>query len=63
MAPSFHSNRSPNESTAYRDGRNKLLEAEIAPRKNIEQVAALRRKLPFDGELTEDFVFEEGPST
>jgi len=60
MAPSFHSNRFPNESTDYRDARNKLLEAEIALRKNIEEVAALRRKLPPGGELPEDYVFEEG---
>jgi predicted dithiol-disulfide oxidoreductase (DUF899 family) len=60
MAPSFHSNRFPNESTAYRDARNKLLEAEMALRKNIEEVAALRRKLPLGGELPEDYVFEEG---
>ena len=61
MSPSFHSNRFPNESTAYRDARNKLLEAEIALRKNIEEVAALRRTLPLGGELPEDYVFEEGP--
>src|SRR6476620_10375945 len=60
MAPSFHSNRFPNESTAYRDARNKLLEAEMALRKNIEEVAALRRKLPLGGELPEAYVFEEG---
>src|SRR6476646_8967712 len=60
MAPSFHSNHFPNESTAYRDARNKLLAAEIALRKNMEEVAALRRKLPLGGELPEDYVFEEG---
>jgi predicted dithiol-disulfide oxidoreductase (DUF899 family) len=60
MSPSFHSNRFPNESTAYRDARNKLLEAEIALRKNIEEVAALRRTLPLGGEIPEDYVFEEG---
>jgi predicted dithiol-disulfide oxidoreductase (DUF899 family) len=60
MAPSFHSNHFPNETTAYRDARNKLLEAEMALRKNIEEVAALRRKLPLGGELPEDYVFEEG---
>lgn len=60
MPASFHSNRFPNESTAYRDARNKLLEAEIALRKNIEEVAVLRRTLPLGGELPEDYVFEEG---
>ncbi len=60
MAPSFHSQHFPNESYAYRNARNQLLEAEIALRKNIEEVAALRRKLPLGGELPEDYVFEEG---
>jgi predicted dithiol-disulfide oxidoreductase (DUF899 family) len=34
----------PNESSAYRAARNELLEAEIALRRNIEAVAAQRRK-------------------
>jgi predicted dithiol-disulfide oxidoreductase (DUF899 family) len=58
--PSYHSQHFPNETPTYRDARNKLLEAEIALRKNIEDVAALRRKLPLGGELPEDYVFEEG---
>jgi predicted dithiol-disulfide oxidoreductase (DUF899 family) len=41
-------------------GRNKLLEAEMALRKNLEDVAALRRKLPLGGQVPEDYVFEEG---
>ena len=60
MAPSIHSQRFPGESASYRDARNHLLEAEIALRKNIEEVAALRRKLPLGGELKEDYVFDEG---
>jgi predicted dithiol-disulfide oxidoreductase (DUF899 family) len=59
MAPS-HSQRFPNENSAYRDARNKLLEAEISLRKSIEAVAALRRELPLGGLLKEDYVFEEG---
>lgn len=57
----IHSVRFPGESAAYREARNKLLEAEMALRKNIEEVAALRRKLPLGGEIPEDYVFEEGP--
>lgn len=60
MPPSLHSQRFPGESSSYRDARNQLLEAEVALRRNIEEVAALRRKLPLGGEVPEDYVFEEG---
>ena len=56
----LHSIRFPGESSSYRDARNQLLEAEVALRRNIEEVAALRRKLPLGGEVPEDYVFEEG---
>jgi predicted dithiol-disulfide oxidoreductase (DUF899 family) len=49
----------PNEGKAYRVARDKLLRAEIALRKKIEAVAALRRKLPAGGSVPEDYVFEE----
>ena len=48
----------PNESKAYRSARNKLLLAELALRNNVEQVAALRRKMPAGGAVPEDYVFE-----
>ena len=48
----------PNESKDYRSARKKLLEAEIKLRKQIEDVAALRRKLPPGGRVPEDYVFE-----
>ena len=53
----------PNESAEYRRARNELLEAEIALRRQIEQVAAQRRRLPPGGEVPEDYVFEgeQGP--
>ena len=53
----------PNESAGYRAARDQLLEAELALRRQIEAVAALRRKLPPGGEVTEDYVFagESGP--
>lgn len=50
--------RFPNEDKKYRAARDKLLEAEIALRKQIEAVAAQRRKLPPGGEVPEDYLFE-----
>lgn len=60
MPASLHSIRFPNETPEYREARDQLLQAEIALRRNIEEVAALRRKLPLGGTLPEDYVFEEG---
>ncbi|MGB9405594.1 MAG: DUF899 family protein [Candidatus Acidiferrales bacterium] len=50
----------PGESDAYRAARNELLKAQVALRKQIEEVAALRRKLPVGGEVGQDYVFEDG---
>ena len=50
--------RFPNEKPKYRAARDKLLKAELALRKQVEQVASLRRKLPPGGEVPEDYVFE-----
>jgi predicted dithiol-disulfide oxidoreductase (DUF899 family) len=60
MAESLHSIRFPGENETYRKARNELLEAEMALRRDIEAVAALRRKLPLGGPVKEDYVFEEG---
>lgn len=49
----------PNESTAYRESREKLLQAEIDLRRQMEAVAAMRRALPKGGVVPEDYVFEE----
>jgi len=48
----------PNESSEYRVARNKLLDAEIGLRRQIEEVAVMRRALPPGGEIAEDYVFE-----
>ncbi len=48
----------PNESSAYREARNALLDAEIALRRQVEAVAAQRRALPPGGTVPEDYVFE-----
>jgi predicted dithiol-disulfide oxidoreductase (DUF899 family) len=56
--------RFPSEDAKYRSARNKLLQAEIDLRKQIEAVAAMRRKLPPGGEVPDDYVFdsEQGPA-
>jgi len=51
--------RFPNEDAAYRTARNRLLDAEIALRRQVESVAAMRRALPPGGKVTQDYVFEE----
>ena len=48
----------PNETKQYRAARDKLLQAEIELRKQMEAVAAQRRKLPPGGEVPEDYVFD-----
>lgn len=55
----LHSVRFPNESGAYRTARNRLLEAELDLRREVERVAALRRKLPVGGMVPTDYAFEE----
>jgi predicted dithiol-disulfide oxidoreductase (DUF899 family) len=62
MASSSHVNRFPGETTSYREARNQLLQAEMNLRKNLEEVASLRRKLPLGGEMPEDYIFDEGAS-
>lgn len=51
--------RFPNETLAYRKARDKLLKAEVNLRRQVEEVAKLRRKLPLGGVIPEDFVFDE----
>lgn len=54
-----HDHRFPGESQEYRKARNELLVKEQELRDRIEEVAALRRKLPPGGVLLEDYEFEE----
>lgn len=58
MAKNFARMAYPNESPAYREARNALLDAEIALRRQTEAVAAMRRALPAGGEVPQDYVFE-----
>ena len=51
--------RCPNESNAYREARNKLLQSETELRAHIERVAEERRSLPKGGVIPEDYAFEE----
>jgi len=55
---SIHDVRFPNEDRKYRAARDTLLKAEVDLRREIERVAALRRKLPLGGAANE-FEFEE----
>jgi predicted dithiol-disulfide oxidoreductase (DUF899 family) len=52
----------PGESAEYRAARDRLLQREIELRREMEAVAAERRKLPPGGVVPEDYVFQgDGP--
>jgi predicted dithiol-disulfide oxidoreductase (DUF899 family) len=55
---SLHGARFPNEDRKYRAARDTLLKAEVNLRREVERVAALRRKLPLGGPAR-DYEFEE----
>jgi predicted dithiol-disulfide oxidoreductase (DUF899 family) len=55
----LHEVRFPGESDQYRRAREELLKAEIDLRRQIEAVAAQRRKLPLGGPVPRDYTFEE----
>ena len=54
---SLHDTRFPNESAAYPAARDEVLRAEIALRRQTEEVAAMRRKLPLGGAVPVDYEF------
>lgn len=56
----YHDKRFPGESDDYRNSRDELLKAEIELRRQIEEVARMRRGLPPGGRVKEDYIFEEG---
>jgi len=56
----YHAKKIPGETEEYRKARDELLEMEIALRNRLEEVAQLRRQLPFGGKLKENYVFDEG---
>jgi predicted dithiol-disulfide oxidoreductase (DUF899 family) len=50
--------RYPNESQAYRDARDRLLADEQELIDKVKSVAERRRRLPLEGRLKEDYVFQ-----
>jgi len=48
----------PGESQEYRAARDELLRAEMALRRQTEDVARQRRELPLGGRVTQDYVFQ-----
>jgi len=50
------------ESTAYRTARDELLAAELKLIDHVEEVAVLRRNLPPARQMTNDYIFREGPA-
>lgn len=58
MSTAKHAVRFPGESAAYRTARNALLQDEAALRRDLEAVAAKRRKLPLGGEVPQDYLFD-----
>jgi len=55
----LHDTRFPNESAAYRAARDEVLRAEMALRRQTEEVAAMRRKLPLGGAIPVDYEFAD----
>jgi predicted dithiol-disulfide oxidoreductase (DUF899 family) len=55
---SLHHLHFPGESAEYRAARNALLEEEMKLRRQVERVAAQRRKLPQGGKILEDYQFQ-----
>ena len=60
MPGKFHDKTFPGESRKYRAVRDHLLAEEVKLRRQLQAVAALRRKLPLGGKLKKDYLFEEG---
>jgi predicted dithiol-disulfide oxidoreductase (DUF899 family) len=63
VGDTIHQSRFPNETPEYRSVRDALLRSEMELRRQLEAVAAERRKLPLGGELKEDYVFEEADAS
>jgi predicted dithiol-disulfide oxidoreductase (DUF899 family) len=55
--------RFPGETPAYRRARDEVLGAEEELRRQVEAVAAARRRLPVGGEVPRDYEFTEGPAS
>jgi len=55
----LHNLRFPGETEEYRQARDRLLQAEIDLRRQVEAVAAQRRALPLGGRVASEYVFDE----
>jgi len=55
----LHQLHFPGETAGYRKARDQLLKAEMGMRREIESLAAQRRKLALGGAVPEDYIFEE----
>ena len=58
MATATHTTKFPGETREYRRARNSLLRTEVKLRKQIEEVAEQRRRLPLGGVVKTDYVFD-----
>jgi predicted dithiol-disulfide oxidoreductase (DUF899 family) len=63
MNQSLHTVRFPGETSAYRHARDRLLQAEMALRRQTEDIAALRRALPLGGAVPVDYFFDDEGDT
>jgi predicted dithiol-disulfide oxidoreductase (DUF899 family) len=59
LKQSLHKVRFNGESDQYRRARDELLKAEVDLRRQVEVVAAQRRRLPLGGVVPRDYAFEE----
>ena len=63
MNQPLHAGRFPGETSAYRHARDRLLHAEMALRRQMEDTAALRRALPLGGPIPVDYHFDDEGDT
>ncbi|WP_199097566.1 DUF899 family protein [Dyella sp. ASV21] len=63
MNEPLHAVRFPGETSAYRIARDRLLRAEMALRRHVEDTAALRRALPLGGVAPVDYTFTDEGDT
>jgi predicted dithiol-disulfide oxidoreductase (DUF899 family) len=59
---SLHPTEFPGETAEYRRARNRLLQAEVKLRRQIEAVAEQRRALPLGGRVSPDYIFDSSAS-
>src|SRR5712692_9208437 len=60
MQEPLHAIRFPSETDEYRQARNELLQAEMELRRQLEAIAAQRRRLPLGGQVPTDYSRSSG---